>query len=47
MAVDLAQAYLDLDQLSKASIDDLQMLEGVGPNIAQAVVDWFTRPANQ
>ncbi|MGD9092627.1 MAG: NAD-dependent DNA ligase LigA, partial [Anaerolineales bacterium] len=46
MADDLAKAYLDLDQLAKASIDDLQMLEGIGPNIAQAVVDWFARSAN-
>jgi DNA ligase (NAD+) len=47
MADDLSKAYLDLDQLAKASIDDLQMMEGVGPNIAQAVVDWFARSANK
>jgi DNA ligase (NAD+) len=23
------------------------MIEGVGPNTAQAIVDWFSRPANQ
>jgi len=47
VAADLARAYPDLDQLSSASLDDLQMLEGIGPNIAQAIVDWFARPANQ
>ena len=25
----------------------MQRIEGVGPNIAQAIVDWFARPANQ
>ena len=26
---------------------ELQDIEGVGPNIAEAIVDWFARPANQ
>jgi DNA ligase (NAD+) len=47
MASDLARTYPDLDALSKARLDDLLEIEGVGPNIAQGVVDWFTRPANQ
>ena len=47
MAVDLATGYSDLDALAQASIEDLQTLDGVGPNIAQAIVDWFSRPSNQ
>jgi DNA ligase (NAD+) len=47
MANDLARNYKNLDQLSEASLDELQTIEGVGPNIAQAIVDWFARPANQ
>ena len=47
VARDLARAFYDLDQLSQASLDDLQGLEGIGPNIAQAIVDWFERPANR
>lgn len=47
MAADLSRYYTDLDQLSRAKIDDLLAIEGIGPNIAQAIVDWFTRPANQ
>jgi DNA ligase (NAD+) len=47
MAYDLARYYPDLDALSKASRDDLQAIEGVGPNIAEAIVDWFDRQANQ
>jgi DNA ligase (NAD+) len=47
VAADLARAYSDLEELSRASLDDLQQVEGIGPNIAQAIVDWFARPANQ
>ena len=46
-AVDLANHYLDLDMLGRASREDLQAVEGIGPNIAQAIVDWFARPANR
>ncbi|MDI6695735.1 MAG: NAD-dependent DNA ligase LigA [Anaerolineales bacterium] len=47
MATDLSRVYTDLDQLSHASLEELQTLEGVGPNTAQAIVDWFARPANR
>jgi DNA ligase (NAD+) len=47
MAGDLSRSYPDLDALSKATTDDLQQIEGVGPNIAESLVDWFARPANQ
>jgi len=47
MAVDLSAHYPDLDELSKASVDELQAIEGIGPNIAESIVDWFARPANQ
>jgi DNA ligase (NAD+) len=46
-ANDLARAFPSLDLLSKASADDLQMIEGIGPNIAESIVDWFARKANQ
>lgn len=46
MAGDLAKKFPNLDVLGKASVEDLMEIEGVGPNIAQAVVDWFSRPAN-
>jgi DNA ligase (NAD+) len=45
-AVDLARHFSNLDRLSQATVGDLQAIEGIGPNIAQAVVDWFARPAN-
>jgi DNA ligase (NAD+) len=47
LAADLSRYYIDLDMLSRASLEDLQQIEGVGPNIAQAIVDWFARPANR
>jgi len=47
MAADLADHYAGLDELAAASLEDLQQIEGIGPNIAQAIVDWFSRPANQ
>jgi len=46
MATDLARHYSDLDALSKATVDELQEIEGVGPNIAEAIVDWFSREQN-
>jgi len=47
MAGDLSRAFGNLFALSKASIDELQQIEGVGPNIAASIVDWFSRSANQ
>ena len=47
MAADLTRHYPDLEALSKATVEELQEIEGVGPNIAAAIVDWFARPANQ
>jgi DNA ligase (NAD+) len=46
-ANDLAEAFGDLDALAAASFDELQTVDGVGPHVAQAVVDWFARPANR
>lgn len=46
-AGDLASHFGNLDALSKASVDDLQQIEGIGPNIAEGIVDWFGREANQ
>ncbi|MBN1304993.1 MAG: NAD-dependent DNA ligase LigA [Anaerolineales bacterium] len=47
MAGDLARNYPDLEALSRATAEDLQEIDGVGPNIAEAIVNWFARPANQ
>ena len=47
MALDLTAHYPDLDSLSQASVTDLQQIEGIGPNIAAAIVDWFERDRNR
>jgi DNA ligase (NAD+) len=47
LATDLTEYYENLEILSRASREDLQQIEGVGPNIAEAIVDWFDRPANR
>jgi DNA ligase (NAD+) len=46
-AGDLANHFGSLDALSKAGVDDLQQIEGIGPNIAEGIVDWFSRPFNR
>jgi DNA ligase (NAD+) len=47
MAGDLARTFGNLSALSKTTVDELQQIEGVGPNIAESIVDWFAQPANQ
>jgi DNA ligase (NAD+) len=47
MAGDLAATFPDLDTLSKAKVDDLLQLDGVGQTTAEGIVDWFSRPFNQ
>ena len=47
LANDLIHYYNDLDEFSNATISDLQKIEGVGPNIARSIVDWFERPTNK
>jgi DNA ligase (NAD+) len=46
-AVDMAARFADLDALAAATLGELQSMEGIGPNTAQAIVDWFAREANQ
>ncbi len=38
----LAQHFADLDRIRTAEQDQLAGVEGVGPRIAEAVVEWFT-----
>jgi DNA ligase (NAD+) len=46
-AAELAREFNSLDNLSAVSYEDLLEIDGIGPNIAQAVVDWFNSPTNQ
>ena len=46
-AIDLAARFHSLDALAQASYEELTALEGFGPNISQAILDWFANPRNQ
>jgi DNA ligase (NAD+) len=47
VAADLAAEFGSLDALQNASLERLQQIDGIGPNIAEAIVDWFSRKPNQ
>ncbi|MGZ4648915.1 MAG: helix-hairpin-helix domain-containing protein, partial [Blastococcus sp.] len=40
-ARELARAFRDLDRIATASEEELAVVDGVGPTIARAVVEWF------
>jgi DNA ligase (NAD+) len=46
-AGNLARRFSNLADLQEASVEDLMQIEGIGPNIAQSIVDWFDRPSNR
>jgi DNA ligase (NAD+) len=46
-ANDLARHFVDLEALSKASAEQLEQLDGIGPHVAQSVADWFALPYNK
>jgi DNA ligase (NAD+) len=43
----LAQHFLDLDRLAAAPFDEVRDIPGIGPTIAQSVVEFFSRPATR
>jgi len=47
VALDLAKRFKSLDALMAAPLEELQEIEGIGPNTAQAIVDWFRQPRNR
>jgi DNA ligase (NAD+) len=46
MAGELASNFTDLEKLSMTTMEELLTIEGIGPNIAMAIVDWFKRNTN-
>ena len=46
-ALDLANHFHTLEKLKEATIDDLGEIEGIGAVVAESIVEWFARPANQ
>lgn len=47
VGADLARKFGNLDALARVSQEDLEQIEGIGPNIASGIVDWFGRPTNK
>ena len=43
----LALHFATLDELRAASLDELQHVEGIGPEVARSLREWFDRPENQ
>jgi DNA ligase (NAD+) len=43
----LAQEFGSMDAIMKASAEELEKVEEVGPRISQAITDFFARPANR
>ncbi len=46
-ANDLASHFGSLDDLRLATAENLQEVDGIGPSVSQAVVDWCQSPRNQ
>lgn len=47
VAAYLTHHYPDLDSLSAATVEELESIEGIGPNIASEVVTWLNLTANK
>jgi DNA ligase (NAD+) len=47
VAADLAARFGSLDALGGSSLQELEDIPGIGPNIAQAILDWFSRSVNR
>lgn len=46
-AVDLANYFLSLEAVAKASVEELASVDGVGIVVAESIVSWFSDPLNQ
>ncbi len=46
-ATDLANHFRSLENLNKATIVQLSVVEGIGEIVAEAIVAWFENPANR
>ncbi len=47
MASDLAKKYKNLETFSELTISQIQETQGVGPNIAFSIIEWFRSEKNQ
>ena len=47
MANELTKKFSSLDELSQTSFEELIKIDGVGPNIASKIIDWFSEERNK
>ncbi len=45
-AIDLSEEFHNLENISKASYDDLATVEGIGEVVAHSIIEWFADEAN-
>jgi len=45
-AQDLAEYFLSLERLKKASLEELQKVRDIGPQVSQSIHDWFQEKRN-
>ena len=43
----LSGSYISIEDLARASEEDLTEIDGIGPKIAESIVAWFQAPANE
>lgn len=43
----IVRHFESVEELAEAGIEDLDAIEGIGPTIAESIVDWFAVPANR
>ena len=43
----LSQNFIGVEELSKATEEDLIEIEGIGPKIAESIIAWFQEPENR
>ncbi len=46
-AIDLSEHFGSLEKLTKANLDELLQVEGIGETVAESILAWFTDPDNQ
>ncbi|MEI6237494.1 MAG: NAD-dependent DNA ligase LigA [Candidatus Saccharibacteria bacterium] len=46
-AIDLANSFKTLDNLAKATVDELSVIDGVGVVVAESIVAWFADQENK
>jgi len=44
VAPDVAAAFGDIDALARATPEELASVEGIGPTLVTAIIDWFAEP---